>query len=99
MSAWIDKSDVRRTRVRPLKTEDGGFISDIHDRVNYAAVSNALELDAEKKEITLRLQIDTAICAVMDYFEIFLNRMLMSRRAAEYLGLVFHLNINGTLML
>lgn len=94
-----DKSDVRRTRVRPLKTADGGFISDIHDRVNYAAVSSALELDAEKKEITLRLQIDTAICAVMDYFEIFLNRMLMSRRAAEYLGLVFHLNINGTLML
>lgn len=94
-----DKSDVRRTRVRPLKTTGGGFISDIHDRVNYAAVSNALELDAGAKSITLRLQIDTEICAVMEYFEIFLNRMLMSRRAAEYLGLSFHLEINGTQML
>ena len=94
-----DKSDVRRTRVRPLKTAGGGFISDIHDRVNYAAVSNALELDAGAKSITLRLQIDTEICAVMEYFEIFLNRMLMSRRAAEYLGLSFHLEINGTQML
>ncbi|MBR7136521.1 MAG: HD domain-containing protein [Clostridia bacterium] len=97
--ALADKSDVRRTRVRPLKAADGSFISDIHDRVNYAAIANELVLDVENSSITLKLTIDTAICAVMDYFEIFLKRMLMSRRAAEYLGLVFHLDINGTLML
>ena len=90
---------MRRTRVRPLKAADGSYISDIHDRVNYAAIANELVLDIENRAITLKLTIDTAICAVMDYFEIFLKRMLMSRRAAEYLGLVFHLDINGTLML
>ena len=97
--ALADKSDVRRSRVRSLKAADGSFIDDIHDRVNYAAISNKLELDAERREITLRLTIDTTICAVMDYFEIFLKRMQMSRRAAEYLGLTFHLDINGILML
>ena len=94
-----DKSDVRRSRVRSLQASDGNYIEDIHDRVNYAAIANEVVLDADKKIITLKLTIDTAICAVMDYFEIFLERMLMSRRAAEYLGLTFHLDINGVLML
>ena len=94
-----DKSDVRRSRVRSLQASDGNYIEDIHDRVNYAAIANEVVLDANEKIITLKITIDTAICAVMDYFEIFLDRMLMSRRAAEYLGLTFHLDINGVLML
>jgi metal-dependent HD superfamily phosphatase/phosphodiesterase len=86
-----DKSDVRRSRVRNPKATD----FDIHDRVNYAVVASHLSLDAETKSITLDLEIDTSICALMDYFEIFLSRMLMCRRAAEFLGLSFGLKING----
>ena len=98
--AIADKSDVRRSRVRTQKTIAGSdHIDDIHDRVNYAAVGSRVVLDKPSKTVTLELEIDTAICAVMDYFEIFLKRMLMSRRAAEYLGLQFHLVINGTAML
>ena len=75
-----DKSDVRRSRVR--NKENTTF--DIHDRVNYAVEKSSLIL------------IDTSICAVMDYFEIFLTRMMLSKRAAEYLDLSFKLEINGT---
>ena len=91
-----DKSDVRRSRVRPGDHPPEG---DIHDRVNYAVVDSGIELDVENRTLLLRLTIDTAICAVMDYFEIFLTRMMLCRRAAEYLGLKFRLIINDAAML
>jgi hypothetical protein len=87
-----DKADVHSSRVRNLK-----FIRfDIHDRVNYAAKKSTLTIHKDNKTITLSLEIDTAIAPVMEYFEIFMSRMLMSRRAAEYLGCQFQLVINGT---
>lgn len=86
-----DKSDVRRSRVR--NRDITSF--DIHDRVNYAVVESDLKLDCEKKTISLILQIDTEITAVMSYFEIFLNRMVLCKKAAEFLGLQFKLYING----
>ena len=63
---------------------------DIHDRVNYAALSSKLMVDREKKIIQMNLELDDSICSVMDYFEIFLKRMLMCRRAAEKLGCRFN---------
>lgn len=87
-----DKTDVRRSRVRNKET----IFSDIHDRVNYAVEKSDLVLDKEKKEIILYLKIDTSICSVMDYFEIFLQRMILCRKAANYFGLGFRLNINGS---
>ena len=90
-----DKGDVRRSRVRPSTPRT----NDIHDRVNYAVEQSALELDAVGHTISLRLTIDTSICAVMDYFEIFLTRMLLCRRAAQRLGRVFALIINGQKMM
>ena len=87
-----DKSDVRRSRVR--NQDMASF--DIHDRVNYAALSSNLEIDPEKKVIHMRLELDDSICSVMDYFEIFLKRMLMCRRAAEMLGCRFKLTANGS---
>ncbi len=90
-----DKTDVRRSRVRDKKTIN----TDIHDRVNYAVEKSELFFDKEAKTLTLFLTIDTDICAVMEYFEIFLDRMLLSRRAAEYLGLKFKLNINNSTLL
>ena len=86
-----DKTDVRRSRVR--ERDQTKF--DIHDRVNYAAISSNLTVNKEKKEITLDIQLDDAICSVLDYFEIFLERMLMCRRAAEKLGCTFGLTANG----
>ena len=68
---------------------------DIHDRVNYAALSVKLEVKREKKVIQMNLELDDAICTVMDYFEIFLQRMLMCKRAAEVLGYQFKLVANG----
>ncbi|NLL05476.1 MAG: HD domain-containing protein [Clostridiaceae bacterium] len=90
-----DKSDVHRTRVR--NTDIATF--DIHDRVNYAVDSSKIYVDKEKQIAVLELHIDTNICPVMDYFEIFLVRMTMNRRAAEFLGLKFQLIINGTHLL
>ena len=90
-----DKTDVRRSRVR--NKEHQSF--DIHDRVNYAAERSDLALDRAAGTFTLTLTINTAFCAVMDYFEIFLERMLLCRRAAEYLGLQFKLVINGLALL
>ena len=90
-----DKTDVRRSRVR--SKDPHSF--DIHDRVNYAAERSELELDPEGRSITLSLSINTEFCAVMDYFEIFLERMLLCRRAAEKLGLTFKLDINGLALL
>lgn len=87
-----DKTDVRRSRVRNRDT----ISFDIHDRVNYAVEQSDLTLDKEKKSLTLSLSIDTEISAVMDYFEIFMTRMLLCRKAAEFFGLRFRLNINGS---
>lgn len=86
-----DKSDVRRTRVRNVKD----IADDIHDRVNYAAVSSQLILDKEARKITLDLALDTEICTVMEYFEIFTERMLLCKRAAKYFGMKFGIVING----
>ena len=91
-----DKSDVRRSRVR---TSPDSPAFDIHDRVNYAVVDASLTVARERKRITLCLRIDTGICAVMDYFEIFLTRMTLCRSAAAHLGLDFELIINETRML
>ena len=86
-----DKSDVRRTRVR--NSDFSTF--DIHDRVNYSVESTALEISEDKRSIWLKIKIDTKISPVMDYFEIFLARMMLCRKAAERLGLRFRLVING----
>ncbi len=88
-----DKTDVRRSRVR---NQDMSHF-DIHDRVNYAVAQSAVEVN--KEEITLDITIDTTICSVMDYFEIFLSRMLLCKRSAEKLGIRFALIINGQRML
>lgn len=90
-----DKSDVRRSRVR---NKDMATF-DIHDRVNYSVESSRLEINEEKTEITLFLEIDISISSVMDYFEIFLGRMIMCRKAAEFLGLRFKLKINDQRMI
>lgn len=90
-----DKTDVRRNRVRGR--DRAKF--DIHDRVNYAAISSVLHMDREKRQITLDIQLDDEICSVLDYFEIFLERMLMCRRAAEMLGCSFKLKANGSKVL
>jgi len=90
-----DKSDVHRSRV----TNQDIATFDIHDRVNYAVVKSGLVIDLEKSKAILQLEIDTLICPVMDYFEIFLDRMKMNRRAAEFLGLKFELVINGNQLL
>lgn len=86
-----DKSDVRRSRVR--NRDFAKF--DIHDRVNYSVEKSELKISEDKKRITLYISIDTQYCSIMDYFEIFLGRMTMCRRAAEKLGLKFKLEING----
>ena len=87
-----DKTDVRRNRVRTKEMSN----FDIHDRVNYAVTEAKLKVNPEKKVITLNLQIDESICSMLEYFEIFLNRMLMCRRAAEMLGVKFKLTANGS---
>lgn len=90
-----DKTDVRRSRVRNKETVN----FDIHDRVNYAVERSEVTLDAQAGTVTLTLSINTKVCAVMDYFEIFLGRMLLCRKAAEALGLTFRLEINGLALL
>ena len=86
-----DKSDVRRSRVR--NADFSTF--DIHDRVNYSVTDADLSISEDRKSIRLTLSIDTEISSVMDYFEIFLERMILCRKAAEKLGLTFRLVING----
>ena len=86
-----DKSDVRRSRVRNRNIAT----FDIHDRVNYSVEKSELKISEDKKRITLYISIDTQYCSIMDYFEIFLGRMTMCRRAADKLGLKFKLEING----
>ena len=90
-----DKTDVRRSRVR--QKPKAAF--DIHDRVNYAVTDQTLKINAEKRVISLNLQLDTGICSMYEYFEIFLGRMLMCRGAAELLDATFKLNANGAKVL
>ena len=90
-----DKSDVRRSRVR----NDDISTFDIHDRVNFSVVSSKLSVNKEEKTITLDLEIDTKYGSVMEYFEIFLNRMILCRKAADHLGLEFHLSANSQMLL
>ena len=90
-----DKSDVHRSRVRKSAQID----FDIHDRVNYAAEQSFLRVDSSARTVTLELTIDTEISHVMEYFEIFLHRMMMCRRAAERLDCRFKLTINGATLL
>jgi len=87
-----DKADVHRSRVQnpdPLSF-------DIHDRVNYAAKRSFVRVDPKERTITLEVEIDTQISQVMEYFEIFMERMIIARRAARFLDCEFHLIINGT---
>ena len=86
-----DKSDVRRSRVR--NQDITSF--DIHDRVNYSVTKSELIIDDEHRSIRLNLTVDTEFGSVMDYFEIFLRRMILCRKAADKLGLKIRLNING----
>ncbi|MBR6740140.1 MAG: HD domain-containing protein [Clostridia bacterium] len=86
-----DKSDVRRSRVR--NRDITSF--DIHDRVNYSVKKATTRINSEEKAIELHLTIDTEFFSAMDYFEIFLGRMLLCRKAASKLELDFHLNVNG----
>ena len=90
-----DKSDVHRDRVvnKNLSTFD------IHDRVNYAVTNANLDLDEKERKIVLNLKIDTKICPVLDYFEIFMERTMMSKYAAKFLKIWFELIINDTKLL
>ncbi|MDD4599805.1 hypothetical protein SDC9_30262 [bioreactor metagenome] len=90
-----DKSDVFRARVT---TKDFAKF-EIHDRVNYAADNSIIKVDKKLQTITLEVKIDTHICPVMEYFEIFLSRMVMCRRAAEFLNCRFGLIINDNRLL
>ena len=90
-----DKSDVHRSRVvnQNLSTFDK------HDKVNYAVTNSEFNIDKENKKIILNLTIDTQISPVLDYFEIFMDRTMMSKYAAKYLGIWFELIINDTKLL
>ena len=90
-----DKSDVHRSRVRNPKTT----AFDIHDRVNYAATASEIKVSRKEKLITLELSVDTEVAPIMEYFEIFLPRMMLSRRAAEFLHCNFALVINKVRLL
>ena len=85
-----DKSDVRRSRVQ--EPDEHKF--DIHDRVNYSVKKSQLKINEEHTLIKLKLSVDTKYGSVMDYFEIFMQRMILCRKAAEKLGLQFKLMIN-----
>ena len=89
-----DKSDVRRSRVR-----GSDITNEIHDRVNFAVIGSDLEIDTESKTCIFNIKIDTKICPIMEYFEIFLDRMVLCRRSAALLGLDFELIINDTRLL
>lgn len=86
-----DKSDVHRSRVQNPIQET----FDIHDRVNYAVERSRVEMEKDSKTITLNLEIDTQFASVMEYFEIFLSRMVMCRNASALFGYAFSLNVNG----
>lgn len=90
-----DKTDVRRDRVR--KKPKACF--DVHDRVNYAVTQSELNINPDKKVITLSLEIDEKICTMYDYLNIFLGRMMMCQKASEILGVSFRLLVNGNKVL
>ena len=90
-----DKSDVHRDRDKNKNLST----FDIHDRVNYAVTNADLQLDAESRKVLLKLKIDTKICPVLDYFEIFMDRTMMSKYAAKFLKIWFELIINDTKLL
>ena len=90
-----DKCDVRRSRVRNTDL----LTFDIHDRVNYAVVKSDVEFNNDKSSIILELQIDTEISSVLEYFEIFLDRMLLCKKASQFLGVQFELIINESKIL
>ena len=90
-----DKTDVRRTRVRNTDL----LTFDIHDRVNYAVTDSSLQFNEDATALMLNLNIDTGISSVMEYFEIFLERMVLCKKAAEYLGVRFELTINNSRIL
>ena len=86
-----DKSDVRRSRVR----DKADIALDIHDRVNYSVTDSSLTIREDQKELILALTIDPEVSTIMEYFEIFMKRMLMCRKAAQKLGLTFQVTVNG----
>ncbi len=90
-----DKSDVHRDRVVNKNIATFGK----HDKVNYAVTNTKLDLDKEGRKVILNINIDTEICPVLDYFEIFMDRTMMSKYAAKYLGIWFELVINNTKLL
>ncbi len=91
-----DKADVHKSRVK--KNIANVYTANIHDRVNLAAERSYLTVEKEKSIITLHIEIDTSICSVMDYFEIYFGRMKLCRRAAEFLSCRFSLVINGVVL-
>ena len=90
-----DKTDVRRNRVRAQDMSS----FDIHDRVNYAVTETDLKVDVEAGIISFDLTVDESICTMFEYFEIFLGRMMMCRKAAEVLGAKFTMSVNGSKVL
>lgn len=90
-----DKTDVRRARVR----KDAVIATDIHDRVNYAVEKSTFKIDKENAVCIFNIKIDTEICPVMEYFEIFLDRMVLCRKAAAFFNLQFELIVNDTRLL
>lgn len=84
-----DKSDVRRNRVQDVEKN-----YDIHDRVNYSVKSSLLKINREHTAIKLKLEVDTRYGEIGEYFEIFMERMILCRKAARFLNLEFHLIIN-----
>ncbi len=90
-----DKSDVRRNRVRVKNPAE----FDIHDRVNYSVTKSELKINEARTIVKLKLSVDTQMGSLMDYFEIFMGRMLLCRRAAQTLGLEFKLIINEQQMI
>ncbi|MCM1578190.1 MAG: HD domain-containing protein [Ruminococcus sp.] len=87
-----DKTDVRRSRVRNIEY----LAEDIHDRVNFAVESSELYFNEEKTELILDLTIDNRISSVMEYFEIFMQRMILCKKSADFLGVKFRIKANGT---
>jgi len=90
-----DKTDVRRSRVRNIADLAG----DIHDRVNFAVEKSELYFSEDKSELILDLMIDKRISSVMDYFEIFMQRMILCRKSAAFLGVTFKMRVNGADMI
>ena len=86
-----DKSDVRRSRVR----DKADIALDIHDRVNYSVTNSRLNINEDHSEMVLDITVDTSVSTIMEYFEIFMKRMLMCQKAAKKLGLAFRVTING----